>query len=89
MPQPQRYRSRPVTIEAMQLSTASRKDVIAWVGEANLEDKSWDPVNLHIRNEHGLVVAELGDWIIKGSRGEFYPCKDSTFREKYELLSTK
>lgn len=87
--QPQKYRSKLVTIEAMQLTrnVKERADIIAWIGEGGIEDKdSFDPVNLHIRNEHGIVVAEPGDWVIKGSRGEFYPCKDYTFVEKYEVL---
>lgn len=85
--QPQKYRSKPVIVEAVQLTRniKERDEIITWVGEGNLEDKKeWDPINLHIKNEHGVVVAEPSDWIIKGSRGEFYPCKNSTFVEKYE-----
>lgn len=31
----------------------------------------------------GEMVARYGDWIIKGTEGEFYPCKDSVFQRKY------
>jgi hypothetical protein len=30
--------------------------------------------------------ANVGDWVIRGVQGEFYPCKDSIFRETYEEL---
>jgi hypothetical protein len=30
--------------------------------------------------------AELGDWIIKGIKGEFYPIKNSIFLETYEKV---
>lgn len=29
-------------------------------------------------------VASIGDWIIKGVRGEFYPCKPDIFEMTYE-----
>ena len=32
----------------------------------------------------GMVKAEPGDWIIKGVKGEFYPCKPDIFEETYE-----
>lgn len=31
----------------------------------------------------GEMVAEPGHWIIRGTEGEFYPCKDSVFQRKY------
>lgn len=85
---PASYRGRPVTIEAIQLDHKNRAEVVAWVGAADVVEKAWDPVNVYLRNEHGVVVAEIGDWIIKGSRGEYYPCKDFTFKEKYEPAPT-
>jgi hypothetical protein len=33
-------------------------------------------------HQHDLI-ADPGDWIIKGVKGEFYPCKDDVFRETY------
>lgn len=80
-----KYRSKPVVIEAMRLSQANREEVLKFLGESNYDaTRTWDPVNIMVLNEHGPVLAEVGDWVIKGSRGEFYPCKDSTFRQKYE-----
>lgn len=84
-----KYVARPVTIEAIQLTKNNRKELLAFIGEGGYEEKSYDPVNIHIRAEHGIVVLEVGDWLIKGSRGEFYPCRDSTFTEKYQLAEKK
>ena len=39
---------------------------------------------LIISTLEGLHWADPGDWIIRGVRGEFYPIKDSIFRETYE-----
>ncbi len=34
---------------------------------------------------HGQdLIVEAGDWVIKGVKGELYPCKDDIFRETYE-----
>ena|SRR5688500_17787161 len=88
--QPQKYRGKPVIIEAMQLTrnVAERKAIMAWVGEGNLEtEKEWDPINLHIKTQNGVTVAEPGDWIVKGTQGDFYPCKNATFQEKYEPIA--
>lgn len=41
---------------------------------------------LAIRTLEGEMVAQPGDWIIRGVQGEFYPIKDSIFRETYDLV---
>lgn len=83
MKSPAKFQSRIVDIEAMQLTKENRADVLKWIPPEQVITRAWDPVNIHIANEHGAEMAEVGDWIIKGSRGEFYPCKDVTFKEKY------
>ena len=37
-----------------------------------------------IETLEGNMQASAGDWLIKGVRGEFYPCKDDVFRQTYE-----
>lgn len=37
-----------------------------------------------IRTLEGTMHAEIGDWIIKGVKGEFYPCKPDIFEATYE-----
>lgn len=45
-----------------------------------------EPV-IRIETLEGIMVASIGDWIIKGTKGEFYPCKPDIFREKYSPVS--
>lgn len=33
----------------------------------------------------GRLTGDIGDWIIRGVKGELYPCKDDIFRATYEL----
>lgn len=35
------------------------------------------------------MIANIGDWIIKGIKGEFYPCKDDIFKETYEPINNE
>ena len=45
-----------------------------------------DFVILKIRTIEGDHIANVGDYIIKGVRGECYPCKKDIFEETYEIL---
>ena len=40
--------------------------------------------HLTVRTLEGCMVASHGDWIIKGVKGEFYPCKPDIFKATYE-----
>jgi hypothetical protein len=42
---------------------------------------------LDIETLEGTMTASLGDWIIKGVAGEFYPCKPDIFALTYELVN--
>jgi hypothetical protein len=80
-----RYRKRPVEVEARQLTAANATELAIWCGGTVL----WST-----REVTGLIVptledplrAHLGDWIIRGIAGEFYPCRDDIFRATYELV---
>ena len=41
---------------------------------------------LMIRTLEGDVRVSIGDWIIQGVEGEFYPCKDSIFIKTYDII---
>lgn len=85
-----RYRKLPVVIEAVQLGNGPTSDVVAaeWCGgelklETAADRKSLIPSVL-ITTLEGVMRADVGDWIIKGVRGEFYPCKPDIFEKTYE-----
>ena len=44
-------------------------------------------VSAEIKTLEGTMRANDGDWVIKGVKGEIYPCKDSVFRLTYESLN--
>ncbi|HEX3781699.1 MAG TPA: hypothetical protein VHX38_18710 [Pseudonocardiaceae bacterium] len=79
-----RYRKKPVEIEAMRFESVNDGSVIAtWCGGAN--EKS--PEGIDIPTLEGTMRANLGDWVIRGVAGEFYPCRDDIFEATYERVS--
>ena len=74
------YRKKPVVIEAHQLGGSNGYALADWCAG------SWSAQRgvLHIETLEGEMTAQIGDWIIEGVQGEFYPCRDSIFRETYE-----
>lgn len=44
-------------------------------------------VRLLIHTLNGIIAAEPGDYIIKGIKGEFYPCNKELFEQTYEVLN--
>lgn len=80
------YRKRPVVIEAQQLNEANWRELRDWVNTAGGDAAlgAGDEISLVIRMEEGRMRANLDDWIIRGIKGEFYPCKPDIFLAGYE-----
>lgn len=81
----QRYRKRPVEIEAWQLTDTNTADILGWVASAGHAALYADD-GMTIRTLEGDHLARPGDWVIKGVAGEFYPCKPAIFKQTYELV---
>lgn len=77
-----RFRKKPVEVEAVQLSALTLNKVEDFVG-GDLEVRNGEVI---IATLEGAMHAGIGDWIIKGVHGEFYPCKPDIFEETYELI---
>lgn len=86
-----KYRKKLVTIEAIQF--ADNADCILaihkFIGQrttrVNYEDK--DNPYIKIETLEGTIKASVGDYIIKGVNGEFYPCKPEIFAKTYEEVA--
>lgn len=83
-----KYRKKPVVIEAVQF-TDDYADTIIALQEFMQSDlrvsyeKPESPV-IKIETLEGVMEASVGDFIIKGVNGEFYPCKPDIFEKTYE-----
>lgn len=75
------YRKKPVTIEAIQFTGDNREEIEQFI---TVPSYSYSSAHLVIPTLAGLMYADTGDWIIKGIKGEFYPCKPDVFDATYE-----
>lgn len=78
-----RYRKKPVVIEAVQWDGQNYPEIKAFVGESL--DEAWSVGGYcFINTLEGRMNCAPGDWVIRGVKGEFYPCKPDIFEETYE-----
>jgi hypothetical protein len=92
-----RWRKKPVAVDAWQFLPAGRcEEPPAWI------DRRWfredvapkgDGTVGHRAGSHmliptpeGVMRAEFTDWIIRGIKGEVYPCKAEVFAATYEPI---
>jgi len=92
-----KYRKKPVVIEAFQMTRARRGDNSEWPewlnfawqkepSEGALFIDADDPARerLVIGTLEGVHRVQWNDWIIRGVKGELYPCKPDIFAATYE-----
>ena len=91
-----KYVKKPVEIEAIQLKEDNIIEVFDFLDGANYkETKSTEELKdfsqmmlkqgyIEIKTLEGIMKASFGDYIIKGVKREFYPCKPDIFQATYE-----
>lgn len=85
------YRKLSVVVEAKRLLDHTMWEVNAWIDKEGGKTGEWswdeDEKYITIETPEGNHKATVGDWIIKGVHGEFYPCKPEIFAKTYEHAS--
>lgn len=80
-----KFRKKPVVIEAIQLTKENVVEVLSFCNKSgNIVASSEDEMGISILTLEGTMTANTGDYIIKGVKGEFYPCKPDIFEQTYE-----
>ena len=85
-----KYRKKPVVIEAVEFQdTYECVEELQQLGlePTRISYKEKDKPVLIIETLEGDMKASLGDYVIKGINGEFYPCKPDIFDKTYEKVS--
>lgn len=77
------YRKKPVEIEARELRYDNAEEVLDWM-KRNGGMGGFKPQSFYINTLEGVMTADVGDFVIKGVKGEFYPCKPDIFWMTYE-----
>ncbi|MFB5623347.1 MAG: hypothetical protein ACE5RP_00300 [Nitrosopumilus sp.] len=84
-----KFKKKPVVIEAIQWNGNNNEEVVDFIGWDNLNaefKENESDVNFSISTLKGDMKVSMGDWVIKGIKGEFYTCKPEIFEETYELV---
>ena len=87
-----KYRKKPVVIEAVQLRWDTWSEMCDHAGVGKLKDgkpegqMDGEKIGLAIPTLEGLMIGNENDWIIKGVKGEIYPCKPDIFEVTYESV---
>jgi hypothetical protein len=83
-----KFRKKPVEIEAVQVTRGLGliEDPPEWIKEAlrNGVLTEHGPHDWNVNTLEGTMLAQRGDWIIRGVKGELYPCKPDIFAATYE-----
>ena len=80
-----KYRKKPVIIDAIEWKGRNRYEISEFCGLDNYYFSD-DQKELFIPTLEGSMKANVGDYIIKGVNGEFYPCKPDIFHKTYEKV---
>ncbi len=76
-----KFRKKPVVIEAMQLTKETSWESLRDFCPLAISQSGHRAL---IPTLEGQMIADVDDWIIKGIKGEFYPCKPDIFLATYE-----
>ena len=93
------FRKKPITIEAVQWTGDNLFEVITFTDglppdkDSMFAGMTWEQYEDRVKREglkiytlEGAMLANIGDWIIKGIKGEYYPCKPDIFEATYEKV---
>jgi len=93
----QKYTKKPVTIEAIQWTKGTMDEVLTWMPSnrvvirvLGMEENPYESLKwtyeYFIQTLEGDMKISEGDYIIKGVKGEFYPCKPDIFEMTYDKV---
>ena len=91
------YSKKPAVIEALEWTGSNHRDMFNFLGGKYSDHLTTEGNNFYIDHskvEGGLVIktlegehiATIGDFIIRGVKGEYYPCKADVFKETYNRV---
>jgi len=92
-----KFRKKPVVIEALRFdgTVESVGEIDKHFGDRSTTSGSWivgwcmrgGGGSMLVQTLEGVMVASAGDWIIRGVKGELYPCKPDIFEASYEAVT--
>lgn len=93
-----KYKKKPVIIDAVQWTGKNHREMFDFLTQDTFSEESMKVTGDHFYIDHskvegGLIIktlegehlATIGDYIIRGVKGEYYPCKEDIFHQSYEI----
>lgn len=77
-----KFRKKPIVVEAERMDFTSQNSPNGVCSQAHNGNYGGS----HVHTLEGILNVAHGDWIIKGVKGEFYPCKSDIFEATYEKV---
>lgn len=85
-----KYRKKPVEIEAVQWTGDNLAELRKMEGFNSVHTCFGGRLNIFpLKMLEGMMFVSVGDYIIKGVQGEFYPCKPEIFEQIYEEVTER
>ncbi len=83
-----KYRKKPIVIDAYQFHAIDFTECPEWLQNFLNNSNLCEIHDNHItiKTLEGWMIASKGDYIIRGIKGEFYPCKPDIFESSYEKV---
>jgi hypothetical protein len=95
-----RYVKKPIIIDAIRITRTNLDEIKEFVyGDDSIAEPMLDNITsplekprlamFFIHTLDGVMRAGIGDWVIKGIKGEFYPCKNDIFMATYTEVNSE
>lgn len=87
-----KYRKKPVVIDAIQLDAQNMGPLVEQMKKEGHEVRTHSEppmraiTGIAIKTLEGTMIGNIGDYIIKGVQGEYYPCKPDIFEKTYDKV---
>lgn len=83
-----KYMKKPIAIDAWQIEDVTPTKGIQWVPDWVVEAKNFEIIDgvPTVDTLEGRLTGNLGDYLIRGVRGELYICERTIFEETYDFV---
>ncbi len=78
-----KFRKKPTIVEAIQWNGKNIDEVLAFLGTQTYGEFAGQVL---VANPKAILMATIGDWIVKDGDGEFHPCNPIDFEKTYEVI---
>lgn len=79
---------KPIPVEVINIVKENCSDVIEYINNKTKENTIFcENGNVYINTLEGTHMCHMGDYIIRGVNGEYYPCKKEIFEKTYDIVS--